>query len=74
MTFTGAGRVRLWSGVAAGVGTILDELTAGAAGSYTSPSGDNPIKSGEQYISGIYVELVSGAMPEGCIRFTGPKG
>lgn len=80
MNFSAAGTVRLWSGpVAAPVAPTgapvnqgpLDEVVAGAAGNVDFAIPGGPMD-GEQYINGIYVELVSGTMPTGDLIVRGP--
>ena len=80
MTFTAAGRVRLWSGpqanpsAPAGAPAVqgpLADVDATGAGTFDFSIDD--VMNGEQYINGITVELVSGAMPAtGVVRFRGP--
>ena len=59
--------VRFWDNASAASGTIIDviELTASGVGSFTSYALDG---GGVFIANGIYVELVSGTMPEGSIR------
>lgn len=79
LTFTAAGRIRLWSGpianptapTGAPAPVMLDEVDATAAGSFTLNLGSGPLD-GKQYVGGIYVELVSGTIPEGTLTVTGP--
>jgi hypothetical protein len=68
-----AATIRLWSGryvPATGEAQYLDEIALPSNGT-ADFSLENPMN-GEQYIDGIYVELVAGAMPSGVIRFRGP--
>lgn len=79
VTGTAAGVIRLWSGPVANptpptgapAAVLLDEVDIAAAGSLTSHLGSGPTD-GVQYQNGIYVEVVSGAMPAGVVRFSGP--
>jgi hypothetical protein len=58
------------AGEAGNVG-LLDEIDYTAAGAGTTFLGSGP-QDGVQYNNGIFVELVSGAMPQGTVRVTGP--
>ena len=72
-----AGVIRLWSGThipatgEKGPVGLLDEIGIAANGTAVSAFGNGPLD-GEQYVNGIYVELVSGTMPTGVVRVTGP--
>lgn len=66
--------IRLWSGFfvpASGFAGLLEEIAIPASGSLSTSFGSGPLD-GEQYVKGIYVELVSGTMPQGLVRITGP--
>ena len=65
--------IRIWSGTyvpASGQAGLLEEISL-ASGASATFALDNPMM-GEQYVNGIYVELVSGSMPQGIVRFRGP--
>jgi len=64
-----AAAIRIWSGGAVGAtpATLLDEvaLTANASASVSAPN----IETQTQFVGGIFVELVSGTMPDGIVRY-----
>ena len=73
-----AGTVRLWSGShipaasEAGNVTLLDEINVALGGTASGGGMGGGPQDGVQYNNGIYVELVTGAMPQGTVRVTGP--